>query len=307
MTTFPQVPLPRYTGKSLWDGIQPSTSFWTFDRQADQKFGLLTLHLDKQHDGTRWSQVFATSGAKPSGGSSTEPSVDAAEIEVPETLDPSELYQIRESLEKYTAALQTGEDASGLGLGQGMPSLGEGEMDPEIDSNDTNTYCVTWVGVDGLETSVLEHLSDAPFNLLSTPLPSSPSPHPSLVLKNGVDGVLFTLNEANGSSTIPEWKHTSTFSALSFVLASKRDTRFVHHISSHAILAFESGSRGNVYIYRNTTQRHDKFAKQAVLKIGGGTGGGSLLGVGMIRTKNDGKPVILCLCEGEWIVAHDVL
>ena len=34
---------------------------------------------------------------------------------------------------------------------------------------------------------------------------------------------------------------------------------------------------------------------------------GALLGVGMIRTKNEGKSVILCLCEGEWIVAHDVV
>ena len=304
-----RISLPRYTAKTLWDGIQPSTSFWTFDRQADQKFGLLTLHLDKQHEGTRWSQVFAASGAKASSSSSISltSTVDVTDIEVPETLDPSELYQIRESLEKYTAALQSGEDASGLGLGRGMPSLGEGEMDPEIDSNDTNTYCVTWVGVDGT-TAAWERISDAPFNLLSTPLPSSPpSPQPSFVVKNGVDGILFSLNEANDPSTIPEWKHTSTFSALSFVLASKRDTRFVHHISSQAVLAFESGSRGNVYIYRNTVQPHDKYAKQAVLKIGGGTGGGALLGVGMIRTKNEGKSVILCLCEGEWIVAHDVV
>lgn len=313
------VALPRYTAKTLWDGIQPSTSFWTLDRQADQKFGLLTLHLDKQHEGTRWSQVFAASGAKTkASGTSSQPTSssteDVTDIEVPETLDPSELYQIRESLEKYTAALQNGEDPSGLGLGKGMPSLGEGEMDPEIDSNDTNTYCVTWVGTgvdgDGATTSAWEErLSDAspPFNLLSTPLPSSPSPQPSLVLKNGVDGVLFTLNETSSPSEPPEWKHTSTFSALSFVLASKRDTRFVHHISSQAVLAFESGFRGNVYIYRNTSKLHDKYAKQAVLKIGGGTSGGSLLGVGMIRTKNEGKPVIVCLCEGEWIVAHDVV
>ncbi|CAL1713091.1 unnamed protein product [Somion occarium] len=292
------IPLPHYTAKVLWDGIQPSASFWTWDRQAEHSFGLLTLHLDKQHEGTRWAQVFALSGTRPAGDTSED------DVEVPETLDPSELYLIRESLEKYTAALQKGEDASGLGLGRGVPSLGEGEMDPEIDSADANTVCVTWVGVDGSVPS-WERSLDAPFTLLSTPFPSSPAPQPTLIVKNGVDGVLFTLSEASSPSDPPEWKHTSTFSALSFVLASKRDTRFVHHVSDQAVLAFESGTRGNVYIYRNTAGIHDPVAKQAVLKIGGGAGG-SLLGVGMMHTKV-GKPIILCLCEGEWIVAHDVL
>ncbi|KAE9400418.1 hypothetical protein BT96DRAFT_992931 [Gymnopus androsaceus JB14] len=41
----------------------------------------------------------------------------------------SELWLIRESLEKFTAALLTGEDLSGWVYGRGVPSIGEGEMD----------------------------------------------------------------------------------------------------------------------------------------------------------------------------------
>jgi len=95
---------------------------------------------------------------------------------------------------------------------------------------------------------------------------------------------------------------------LAFVLASKRETRFVHHVGSQAVLAFESGARelgGNVYVYRNTTKVHDKWAQQAVLKVGSGNGG-SLLGVGLIQTKN-GTQVVVCLCEGEWVVMSNVL
>ena len=49
------IPLPRYIAKSFWDGIQPSTSLWTWEKMGKKGFGLLTLHLDKQHEGTRWS------------------------------------------------------------------------------------------------------------------------------------------------------------------------------------------------------------------------------------------------------------
>ena len=74
-TAGTDVPLvvPRFTLKPLWDGIHPTGSLWTFDRTAESRYGILTLHLDKQHEGTRWPQVFSTEGG---------------EVEVPETLDP---------------------------------------------------------------------------------------------------------------------------------------------------------------------------------------------------------------------------
>lgn len=283
------VPLPRYMLTKFWDGIRTTTSFWTFDRAAESAYGLLTLHLDKQHDGTRWVQVFE--GAGTAGG----------EPEVPETLDPSELSRIRESLEKYTAALQSGEDASGLGLGRGMPSLAQGEVDDEVDRDIGDMSQLTWVAADGTEPAWARAAgADEPFTLLSTPLPGDAASRLSLVVKHGMDGCLFAYDG--------DWKHTATFNVLSFVLASKRDTRFVHHLSSKAVLAFESGSRdlgGNIYIYRRTEKRGDKFAKQAVLKAGDGSGG-PLLGVGVVVTP-DGREKILCLCERELVIIHSTL
>jgi len=126
-------------------------------------------------------------------------------------------------------------------------------------------------------------------------------------VKSGLDGLVYTLGAAAGPDDPPAWMHAATFSVLSFVLASKRDTRFTHHVSSTAVFAFESGSQdlgGNVYIYRGTGVR-EKWAKQAVLKVGGGSAG-SLLGVGLVRA-NAENVAMLCLCEGELIVLHDVL
>ena len=283
------VPLvvPRFTLKPLWDGIHPAGSLWTFDRSAESRYGILALHLDKQHEGTRWMQVFAGR--------------EADETEVPETLDPTELYNIREALEKYTAALQGGDDAGGLGLGSGVPSLAEGERDDEVDLDVGKSVCATWVGVDGRAGG---HADDSPLQVLSTPFPGAAEA--SLVIKNGLDGVAYTLKRAGAPNEIPRWEHTSTFSALSFVLASKRDTRFVHHVSSEAVFAFESGARdlgGNVYIYRGASPK-ENWAKQAILKIGGGSAG-SLLGVGLMKVL--GKVVILALCEGELAVLHGIL
>ncbi|KAI8978686.1 hypothetical protein BD414DRAFT_465693 [Trametes punicea] len=291
------VVVPRYTLKALWDEIRPGTSLWTFDRAAERAYGVLTLHLDKAHDGTRWPQVFAAAGAD-------------GEEEVPETLDPSELYNIREALEKYTAALRDGSDASGLGLGRGVPSLGQGERDDDVDLSVGKSACVTWVGVGGAHPAWLGkdgHGDDSPLQILSTTFPGSMGTFkPSLVAKNGLDGVVFTLQPGNGLDDPPQWEHTATYSALSFVLASKRDTRFVHHVTYKAVFAFESGTQdlgGNVYIYRGASSK-ENWVKQTVLKVGGGSAG-ALLGVGLMKVQ--GKVVILCLCEGELVVLHDVL
>ncbi|KAF7797402.1 hypothetical protein EIP86_008597 [Pleurotus ostreatoroseus] len=291
------VPLPHYSLKKLWAPIQSSDSLWTFDRSAEHTYGLLTLHLDKQHEGTRWPQVFAAS---------SDPA-DAV-VDVPETLDPSELYQIREALEKYTSALQTGEDASGLGLGRGIPSLAEGEIDEEVDMDMGDLVVLTWVTLDGFTPDWLSKGEGSPFSVLSTPLQGSLESRPSLVVKTGLDGAVYTLDTKDGQDNELAWTHTSTFCVLSFVLASKRDTRFIHHVGSKAVFAFESGAREmgcNAYIYRNTVRPRDKAAKQCILKLNDGSGG-PLLGVGMIRTK-DGRDLILCLCEGQLIVIHDLL
>ncbi|KAJ7459842.1 hypothetical protein FB451DRAFT_562194 [Mycena latifolia] len=286
----PDIPLPHYSSKRLWDGISMSSSMWTWDREGEHHVGLLTLHLDKKNEGTKWSHVFASSGISPE------------DADVPETLDPSELWNIRESLEKYTAALRKGEDDSGVGLGSDLPSLARGEMDDEVDHSIGRTAQFTWIGEDGSVPSWASQSSDLPNRLLSTGLPGSGSTH-SLIVKNGLDGTVFSLEPASSPEQPPRWIHTSTFSALSFVLASKTDTRFTYHIPSKAVFAFDNGVRdraGNVYIY-HAAPPSEKWAKQAVLRVGQD---GSLLGVGALKTEREN--VILCLTEKELILISNI-
>ncbi|GLB38421.1 putative CS domain containing protein [Lyophyllum shimeji] len=281
------IPIPRYSAKRLWDGISASSSFWTWDREAEHAFGLLTLYLDKQHEGTKWPQVFA-------------PTDNSDDVEVLETLDPSELWHVREALEKYTTALREGEDASGLGLGRGVPSLAEGEVDVEVDETVGRTACLTWVAENGSIPTWFKNSEEIPFQLLSTPIPGIESTSMSLIVKNHLDGTVYTLETQN--SAFPVWTHTSTFSALSFVLASKRDTRFTFH-TPEAVFAFEGGIRnrgGNVYIYRSAPPS-TQWAKQAILKVVDGHGG-SLLGVGALQTGESTTPLMICLAEGELVL-----
>ena len=336
LTTLPvPIPIPHYSAKALWADINPSSSFWTWDREGEQKWGLLTLHMEKKQEGTRWMHVFNPSPRRPAATTTTtSPEPDSKgsesdmEMEVPETLDPSELWHIRESLEKYTSALRDGEDASGLGLGKGLSSLADGEMDEEVDANVGRKVCLTWVRGGGMDTNEIAEGADQveeqrDVHLLSTPLPGSLGIDEdlSLILKHDLDGTVFTLQSSskvnNDTPSTPQWIHTSTYSVLSFVLASKQDTRFTHHLhpssdpnspSGGAVLAFEGGSSrgrgGNLYIYRSVPTSKEKWAKQAVLKVDDGLGG-SLLGVGCIRGKG-GEKMVVCLTEGELVVIRGI-
>lgn len=290
------IPIPKYALKKFWDGIDSSASFWTWEKDGDSisssndsgrthTVGVLTLHLEKQHDGTKWPHIFASA----EGGHDDD---------VPETLDPSELYAIRESLEKYTAALADGSDASGLGLGSGLPSLAQGEIDDEVDAKVGVPAVLTFVNArDGQYRG-----NGWPFDVLSFPLPTITDSPGALIIRNDIDGLVYTPDDNHG------WEHTSTFPALSFVLASKRDTRFVFHHASDTVLAFESGGSasglgGNMYVYRNAHGK--KWAQQAVLKIGGG-GAGTLLGVVGIKDADGGVRVV-CLCDKEILVLKGVV
>ncbi|KAF8160189.1 hypothetical protein BJ912DRAFT_865826, partial [Pholiota molesta] len=107
------------------------------------------------------------------------------------------------------------------------------------------------------------------------------------------------------------WNHTSTYHALSFVLASKQDTRFTYHIPSRGVLAFEGGSardRGaNVYLYRPPAKIQDKWSKQSVLQVDDGSGG-ALLGVGCVKFRGgkEGNVVVVCLTEGDLVLIRGI-
>lgn len=279
-------PLPRYAMKELWDAVDQTVSTWTWDKEGERTVGLLTLHLEKRNEGTKWSHVFIRDGTIPD------------EAEVPETLDPSELWKIRETLEKYTSEIKANDEA---GLGGSMPSLATGEMDPAVDSEVGRRLTVSYF--DALSGEDLAP-NTAYQEILAFPLPGcSPSDGRSLAIKNGIDGPLF---EGPIVPSVDIWEHVSTFPALAFVLASKRDTRFIFHVGRQAVLALESGGREagpNMYIYHDAKGKSQ--ARQGVIRVGGDGGSGSLLGVGSFE--RGGNIVIVCLREKELVVIHGFL
>ncbi|KAL5632728.1 hypothetical protein ACGC1H_005622 [Rhizoctonia solani] len=266
------VPLPKYIQCPWWAEIDPGASLWTWEHTPDEResnVGLLTLHLEKRHIGTRWSHVFSQSSKEP---------------EVPETLDPSELANIREALEKYTS------DMAG-----DMPSLANPDADEELDAPGQVGQRVSVMRV-GAQTGSVE-VDQREVSLLSSPIPSRESSPPSLVIRRDIDGLFFT----RSAST---WEHTSTYSALSFVLASKRDTRFVLHYKDNMVLAFESGSThgtGNVYVYKGHGKTKAQFSEQSVLGVADKESG-ALLGVAML-----GEGVFCCLCERRLVVLKGIV
>jgi len=83
-------------------------------------------------------------------------------------------------------------------------------------------------------------------------------------------------------------------------LASKRDTRFTYHLPN-AVLAFEGGIQdrgGNVYVYRATSAK-ERWAKQAILKIGG-----PLLGVAALSVGTE--TLLICLTEEDLVLVQNV-
>jgi len=326
--------VPSFTKKAWWDRIDASASFWTWDKEGDREYaaatssselgepaiGVLTFYLEKGHEKTRWPHVFASAGIRPKDEMNGQPP-DERDLDVPETLDPTELYAVREALEKYTTTLASGEDTSGWGLGHGAPSLSRKEIDDEVDDDIGRNVVVMWRKANDGSATLLSGEHEYPIDLLSHPIPL-PLPDEeakflgtwSIVIKKGVDGLLFDCNDTPTGITNshPPWKHEATFSALAFVLASKRDTRFTFHLHSKAVVALDSGAAspiggGNAYIYHTTERGEDKWAKQAVLKVGGGTAGALLGVVGIPENKRLGQTKIVCLCERELVVIQGIV
>ncbi|GAA5994028.1 hypothetical protein JCM11641_000576 [Rhodosporidiobolus odoratus] len=340
--------LPRLSHKKLWGEIDPHTSVWTFDREAegrDGTFGVLTLHLEKLHAGTRWMDVFSSSSTSTStihsssavgGQGKIEELPEEAEYEgVPETVDPSELAAIAEKMDQWASSILPGSSSSGgaaeEGLGHGLPtSLMGDEMDVEVDGESGRNVVLTWVGPGGSEEEeegvVMVETPHAtiPTALISTSLPlSSPSlaADHTISIKHDVDALLFSPPSSSSSPASPSttWTHLSTLPALSFVLATKRDTRFVYHcqpyppsISAGAVLAFDApailpgsgsgagGNRGgcNLFVYvAPPVGGKDKVGRSFVVKVGG-PGCGALVGAVGVRMEG-GELAVVALCERE--------
>ncbi|SPO40108.1 uncharacterized protein PSFLO_05590 [Pseudozyma flocculosa] len=340
----------RYLSRALWGDIDPTGSVWTWERVIGHAgvlkgnpMGVLTLHLEKKHEGTRWTQVFADRrqprpkaggiatgrsewehvskktklsfrearerAAKVARGETDEvgevqaEGMDEDEMEeeeqvvehealrerndekreieqedddeddeddVPETLDPSELINMLEGMEKYTTdedQLEVGGAGPGIDRTQlaDQPSLLRDGLEEE-DDNVGRALVLSWIIEDHHDTphgdpvdirvDRLDRDAQEKRMLLALPMPTaeavgSAAPE-AIAVKNDLDGAVFAPPPASKGPA--PWQHVDTLPALAFVLASKRDAHrvFVRHdrvgrsraLGGHlycsAALAFES-------------------------------------------------------------------
>lgn len=289
------------------------------------------MHLEKSNYGTRWTSVFSQTPDEGEGEGGKEFE------DVPETLDPSELINIVESMEKYTTDEDIEHTAQGIehdGMGDGgLGSLKGDEMDLEIDSEGGSPLVVSLLlGKPSLNGDDMDSAEDEDeivikdgggavevikslhpgfkHSLLSTPLSFSSQPKPSslpnlsILIKHDVDGLVF-LPPATPPSTT--WTHISTFPAVAFVLATKRNSTFIHHFLSptsrteSVVFALTSsatatGGPGNLFAYFMPEEEKSKIGVQKVVSIGQ-AGSGALLGVAGIEV--GGKKLVVVLMEKE--------
>lgn len=140
----------KFTSQSVWAQLDPTGSVWTLEAGASMQ--LLTLHLAKAHEGTRWPHVFAHDDG------------------VLETLDPSELAAMLEGLDKYA---------------QPVPSSTLLHDALEDDIADAGAPLqLAWVARDG-------HIDTAPAHTHALLARATPPSDPALLLQHDVDGQVF--------------------------------------------------------------------------------------------------------------------
>lgn len=258
----------------LYTDVDVEGSTWTLNRQLS----LLEVDLSKKSE-QRWVDLFDQSFSPPFG-------------TVDETRSKQDLEAALQSMEKYT---QDGDGTQEPQLRPGglhdIPSLAKGEIDDAVDSDVGKSMVLTkFKDVDEL-TTYNSH------QLLSTPFPSHPPPHPSIVISHdlSLSGTLLDLDTL---------AHTDTFAALPFVMASKRDLRFAYHLSSTLVIVFEGGKKegaGNAFIYHQC-ENDNTSAAQSVVQIGG-YDRGALLGVAYFHSRR----LLVALCENSLVVLSNLI
>ncbi|KAF8927255.1 hypothetical protein EDD21DRAFT_364146 [Dissophora ornata] len=257
------VRMPNLDNMPLFDEIQPDDSFWTLESGA----GILTLSLEKKNSKTRWTQVFAE-------GMDTDP--------VEETLDPSMFAEFKGALEKYTS----GQANAGPGRESTiLPSLAQ---DPQEDIDEEGEEIkFSWIQAENGHDIVRATTIGTGHDWIGQAFPSfegslgdeQPFRVPTVCLKHDVDGLVYAIHHIPGSvpsqssiqqsDGIMRFEHTSTFDALAFVQASKREKRFVMHDPQGRFAVIVESSR-NVYIYWHTVDHKLKQERQTVVDVSKG-------------------------------------
>lgn len=306
------LPLPKLDTAKLWDEIDAGVSTWTWEKTGGDKgkFGILALHLEKKHEDTRWVHVFQQDD---------NPHLEKSYFEVDETLDRSELARITEAMEKFTHDLASSAAEGKSNFDQRSSLLGE-ELDMEVDAPDVSSgkgVVFTWIDdISGSDPLLKTDSDDEVVEYISTALHTSAVAAPSIIVKHDVDGLLFEPPSDSGQ----HWSHVSTYPALAFVLASKRDVVHTYHYSSKLAIGLEMGtaagtqqtqtsslaaSKMNAYLYFPPPPGSKaKTAQQKVIKLGEASAGAVL---GAIAVENNGNLDVAVLCERELIVLKNVL
>jgi len=259
----PGIRLPHLDNMPLFDEVQSEDCFWTLESAT----GVLTLSLEKKHAKTRWPQVFAE-------GIDTNP--------VEETLDPSVFAEYKSALERYTT------DQANAGPGRDSTLLPSLAQDPQEDIDEEGEEVkFSWIqaedGADIVRASTIgsghDWIGQAFPSFESSQSTEHPFRMPSVCLKHDVDGLVFAIQHVPGSAPsnssiqqaggIMKFVHVSTFDALAFVQASKREKRFVMH-DPHGRFAVIVESSRNVYIYCHTEDTKLRQERQIVVDVSKG-------------------------------------
>ncbi|KAJ2364008.1 hypothetical protein H4S01_004001 [Coemansia sp. RSA 2610] len=263
----------RYTFecRQLCDHIIADESVWTLENGR-----LLTLYLQKQHEGARWASVFRGDDG------------------VLETMDPSDFAVIRERLEKYTASeLETGTASAPL-MQPYVDQDSGGDLEQLDESSDTPVmFSVrSWRTGQAAASSV----AGSP-DWLCSAFPRAPQHWPTctllpVCLKFDVDGVVFGFDASADTAQPPAAdgppthanvcaRHAGTFSALSYIQAGKREKRFMY-VDSDLTVAVLAETQRRVYIYHQITQPDATLAVQNVVDLGGAGDDAEILGIQLV-------------------------
>ncbi|CAO1634013.1 unnamed protein product [Sympodiomycopsis kandeliae] len=272
----------QFASRKLWAPIDPSASVWTWEtmESGQETKGLLTLHLEKKYEETRWLHVFekrsqsnVVDGAPSSlstpappmiGGPSSvtrqseeeklrnhelrENMKDTSEDvfldeDPPETVDPSELVSMLEGLEKYTVEGTGDEEAILRPSGVDGESLLHDVLEPE-DANVGRRAVLTVASGSDSDATLSRYAAQKADYSLAEAIPGSQQRN-ALVVRQDLNGLVFV---SDGQASNQKWAHVDTLPALSFVLASKRDLNRVYlyydnNKQTSVVLAFENAPR----------------------------------------------------------------
>ena len=225
----------------LWDEVVPEECIWTIEANKSKNGSIITLHFEKKNQ-INWVQMFKD------------------DDNVLETVDPSELANIKERLLMFT-----GKEDQGQSPYQNINSIQQTE-ECDMEKSPINFVRVTKSGkiTDINQGSGFEWLCTS-FPTLDTPyfmsdddnyvLNPNESQEPSIVnylcLKQDVDGVILKLESHL------KMNHCAVFNAFGFVEASKRNKKFAY-ISNDFEYALIVETSKLVYIYGQPSDEEAK-------------------------------------------------